>query len=159
MNKPLPNTAPRHKDVWSYTHAGLPVEINHHSKGEMVNDGKGIWCYYVFIPERLCKPGVFAQLWKEDKRIKYFPVSPERITHDYEDVLPDCKWHGGVTFYDKQGHTEGHRCVQVGCDFSHLWDHEQGGEFTLEEIVFEANRTAELVAVEVLKSETVEVAQ
>lgn len=144
------DTTPRHKDVWSYSHAGMCVEIVHHSVGELVNDGKGIWCYYIYVLEARCKPDVFATLWLEDKLIQYTPVSPVRITHDYESLLADCEWHGGATYYDKHGHSAGHRAIQIGCDFSHLWDAEQGFEYALDDIVQEANRTAELVAKEVL---------
>lgn len=75
MNKPQ-NTEPRHKDVWTYIHAGLAVEIVHHSKSELVNEGKGIWCYYVYVPEERCKPGVFEALWKEDKKVHWYPTGP-----------------------------------------------------------------------------------
>ncbi len=140
------NTKPRHKDIWTYQYSGLVVEITHHSAGELINDGKGVWCYYIYIHEGKCKPGVFANLWLEDKVSKWYESSPERVTHDYNDILPDCEWHGGITYYAKHGHSLGHRCVQAGCDFSHLWDHDQGYDYTLDDIVHEANRTARLVA-------------
>ena len=30
--------------------------------------------------------------------------------------------HGGITYYAKHGHTEGHRTVEVGCDYQHYGD-------------------------------------
>lgn len=139
----------RHKDIWTYGYKGLTVEIVQHSEGEMINNGKGIWCYYIHIPERVCSEGVFDKLWLKDKFIKFIPAIPVRVTHDYSHLLSDCKWHGGVTYYAKQGHSVGHRCVVLGCDFDHLRDHERYNYYNFEEIKFEADRTAELVYKEV----------
>lgn len=138
----------RHKDVWTTTHEKLTIEVCRHAVGELVNDGKGIWCYYVYIREDQCPIGFFDKLWLPDIIIRSWPTSPNRITHHYEHLFPSCEWHGGVTYYAKHGHVPGHRCVQIGCDFSHLWDSEKNFDYRLKDIIFEAQRTAALISKE-----------
>jgi len=138
-----------YKETWCLEHRGLSVEITHwgHTGENAFNEGQGVWNYYVYIPERLTKR--FNELWLEDKLVKYAECSPERVHHDYmqaEFADQRFEWHGGITYYDKHGHTPGHRCVQLGCDFNHLWDHERGYDYVMEEVAYEAVRTAKLLA-------------
>lgn len=45
-------------------HWGLERE---HESFEPLNDGKGVWNYYITIPERLF-PTAFPHLWLEDRK-------------------------------------------------------------------------------------------
>ena len=112
------------------------------SSFEPLNDGKGVWNYYITIPE-IIFPKAFPLLWIEDEKVKYTPASPERIVHDYsKSPIAQLDWHCGVTFYKKHGQTEGHRSVEFGCDYSHLYDSERGFNYTLDEVHSEALQTA-----------------
>jgi hypothetical protein len=47
-----------------------------------------------------------------------------------------------VTWYAKTGGHDGdRRGVEIGCDFSHLWDHEEGYRYDYADIEREAKRT------------------
>lgn len=120
-----PLNALRYKEEWSGTHQGVPFKINFWGKNTSMNDGHGVWNYYVFLREDFTPN--FESLWLEDTVYKWKPEAPGRITHDYYKIpASDVDWHGGVTYYSKHGHTDGYRCVELGCDYSHLWDAEAG---------------------------------
>jgi hypothetical protein len=78
----------------------------------------------LYIYEAKTPKEIFDQLWLEDQTYQITPESPERITHDYYEllILSFVDFHGGITYYAKRGHTEGHRCVIIGCDYNHLGD-------------------------------------
>lgn len=123
MNKDKPT-----KLTWQ-----LPREHNIHAEVTLHAIGKsytpnsaGIYCYYIYIHESVCAEGVFDKLWLEDKLYRFLPEMPERVIHNYFDLemLNEVEFHHGITYYDKRGHSVGHRCVVVGCDYNHLWDNE-----------------------------------
>lgn len=128
---------------WRAFHKNVTIKISH-TEDPYLNDGFGAWCYYIRIHERFC-PG-FEELWLPAKRVKYFEDSPERLSFEYGKTKVACEaeWHGGVTYYAKHGQETGHRTVEFGCDYSHLWDQERGFEnITLEEVQCDAIRTAD----------------
>lgn len=139
------------KELWtSWFENKLLIEVAHwgverENEFMAMNDGKGCWNYYVSIPERHF-PEKFESLWLEDKPVKYFETSPERITHDYMNhPIAGLEWHCGVTYYEKEGQVKGHRAVKFGCDFSHYWDSKRGFDYTLEEVIMEAMETAKQI--------------
>lgn len=137
------------KDTWQILYKDkLVIEVGHWGvdrelEFKPMNDGKGVWNYYISIPEWLCNEEQFNSIWLEDKLIKFAESSPERITHDYysNPISRMDSWHCGVTFYDKYGHSKGHRAVKFGCDYNHLYD--EGNEYTLEFVYADAKATAE----------------
>lgn len=112
---------------WNRRHRDIGIKISLHAIGrDYTPDNKGIWCYYIFIHESKVPVELFKRLWLEDERTKFTEVSPERITHDYyTDDISALDFHGGCTYYAKHGHTEGHRSVEIGCDYNHLYDQEE----------------------------------
>lgn len=123
-------------------HWGIERE---HETLKPLNDGKGVWNYYVSIPEQLF-PNAFSHLWLEDNLVKFIESSPWRVTHKYEDSpIYNLDWHCGCTYYAKHGHSVGHRVVEFGCDFSHLYDRERRYNYTLEEVHSEALHTAKQI--------------
>lgn len=136
---------PKQQLTWRGSHRGLPYKITHWGIGEH-NDGKGTWCYYVYIPEHLVKDH-FASLWLEPRLCKITPESHGFVTHHYYNTwIAELHWHGGVTFYDKHGELEGHRLVEFGCDFAHLWDAEMNYEFGLDYVAAECEVTLNQIA-------------
>ncbi len=100
------------------------------------------WNYYVYIPEYLTKPEVFAELWLEDKLSRWTESSPERVSHDYmSGKVGEIDMHGGITFYQKHGHSVGHRLVEIGCDYQHLMDQHQ--IYTKEDVLQDVIKTIE----------------
>jgi hypothetical protein len=133
-----------HAKRWTFMVDNINVEIILWGEGcEHHNEGRGIFNYYLYIPEKHFK-NVFEELWIEDKIYKITESSPERISHDYYNIeaIDYMDLHGGCTFYQKLGHTAGHRTIKVGCDYNHLWDMESLPEFYT--VVSDAKRSAEL---------------
>lgn len=79
----------------------------------------GSFCGYIYIYEKNCKD--FESLWLPDVFHSFSENGPKHVSHDYHS-LHDIDLHCGITFYTKHGHTVGHRCVQLGCDYQHYWD-------------------------------------
>lgn len=136
----------RKKTTWTEQYRGVTIEIAHWREEEMavVSHSKGVWNYYIYIYERNT-PG-FEILWLPDKLVKFTETSPEKVTHDYmnsEFPLAQVDWHGGITFYSKFGHSVGHRFVEGGCDYLHLWDEARNYDYSLEEVLQEAKQTAD----------------
>lgn len=97
------------------------------------------WSYYIYLDEG--KVQDFARLWLEDKVMKWKPEAKGRITHEYYvEPFNSIDLHGGITFYQKHGHTEGFRTVEIGCDYQHHWDRdrEAGYPATLKSVVADA---------------------
>lgn len=141
----------RHKDVWTCRYLNLTVEINHfQGNGDHPN-----WTYYVYIPERFTSR--FDEIWLDDKFERFSPESPEHVTHDYlRSILSNVEWHCGITYYAKHGQVKGHRVIQAGCDYDHLWDRENGYPISLAPVLNDAMQTVrELVALLNIKQESV----
>lgn len=132
--------------VWRGTHLGVPFKIvNWH-----MTSIEAAWNYYVYLHESKCKN--FESLWLEDRLVQFAPGCPIRVTHDYYGVpiFSEIELHGGITWYNKLGHSVGHRCVEVGCDYQQPWDMENGGT-NLDLVCQDVQRTCELVKELILK--------
>lgn len=98
----------------------------------------GAWNYYVYIQESACAD--FTAIWLKDKKVRFSEKAPFHITHDYyNSPVGDVEMHGGITYYAKHGHTEGHRCVEIGCDYQHLWD--DGKSYDEEDVLRDVEHT------------------
>lgn len=136
--------APRlwYKQEWCSTHLGVPFSIKFWGKEEGMNEGNGVWNYYVYLHEDFTPD--FEKLWLPDKVYKFKPEAKGHITHDYYEIgASDVDWHGGVTYYAKHGYTEGFRRVELGCDYSHLWDSEAGYPADLNWLLEDCKKTIE----------------
>lgn len=104
--------------VWRGEYKGVPFEINRRPKYK--EEGHD-WTFYVYFIERKCAD--FASIWLPDRIMQFSSESRGWVTHDYMDgPIASVEWHCGITFYEKHGHTEGHRAVKAGCDYQHHWD-------------------------------------
>lgn len=136
MNK----TEPTLKQTWTGTHLGFTYESIHRGVDQGMNEGKGVWNYYIYLYES--KTPDFDKLWLEPHLLKITPESTGFITYDYNELpIANIYWHGGVTYYSKHGEVPGYRTVQFGCDFNHLYDQEYGFDYTLEDVLQEVFRT------------------
>lgn len=127
--------------LWRGECHGFQIKIVHWGKDQGMNDGKGTWNYYVFLHENRLNEK-FDELWLEPKVDKFLGSGREWVNYDYNSLKPtDVHWHGGVTFYAKHGEVLGHRAIELGCDYSHLWDHEAGFPTTLEDVMFDVQKT------------------
>lgn len=132
MNK----TEPTLKQIWTGTHLGFTYEIIHWGVDQGMNEGKGVWNYYIYLYES--KTPDFDKLWLEPRHVE----SLSFITYDYNELpIANIYWHGGVTYYFKHGEVPGYRTVQFGCDFNHLYDHDCRLNYTLEDALQEVFHT------------------
>lgn len=108
--------------VWLGQHRGIGFKIVSWALAGTENHWpSGAWNFYLYLPENKCHN--FEALWLPDKIYRWKPEADGRIQHDYyESLVVKIDLHGGITYYDKHGHTEGFRCVEVGCDYQHLYD-------------------------------------
>jgi hypothetical protein len=95
--------------------------------------------YYVYLREGMVPN--FEEIWLPDELKRCAPTSPERVSHDYYECARLCgvEMHGGITYYAKHGHSVGHRCVEIGCDYNHLHDDEQ--HWSAQDLFFDACAT------------------
>lgn len=135
MNKPHIST------VWQGDHLGFHYKISHWGLENIhLNEGKGVWNYYVFLYESRIPD--FQSLWLEPELIKITPESTGYVTYKYYDLAPaQLSWHGGVTYYAKHGELVGYRSIELGCDYSHLWDHENDFATTLDDVLYDVEQT------------------
>jgi hypothetical protein len=119
---------------WRGKHRGITIEIAHWGLGQSWRP-EGVWNYYLIIHERKITPEVFASLWLEDQTLDGYGCGC--VSHDYYgSPLGAIEMHGGITFYEKNGHSVGHRYVKFGCDYNHSWDDHR--RYTLDQVSAEA---------------------
>lgn len=110
-----------------------------------MNNGHGCWNYYVYLHERALSN--FNDFWLEPE-VKEFSIGGTKyISYDYySSPLNNIDWHGGITFWE--GHNlliPGQRAIQIGCDYSHLFDQERGYDYELTDVLSDCLRTIEQI--------------
>lgn len=131
----------KEQKTWRGEHLGFQFKVVSWGIGDLINDGNGVWNYYVYIPELRLKEK-FESLWLTPKLIQTTPESAGFVSYDYyETEVAAIDWHGGVTYYQKYGELVGHRVVEFGCDYSHLFDHERSYAYTLAEVLCDLEET------------------
>ena len=133
---------PEPQNIWRGVYRDIQYKVAHHGKGLDYTPGRdGIWNYYVYLHED--RVNDFARIWLNDEIRKYKPDVKGYVSHDYYGcrAFDDIHFHGGITYYAKHGHTEGFRCVEIGCDYNHLWYQERGYGYDLETILFDVKET------------------
>lgn len=77
------------------------------------------WTAYIML-----RPGNFGEGYF-DNNLWLEPRDDFRGYSGYMDILDNVRFHGGITFYEKyKSASSPHRCIKVGCDYSHLGDPE-----------------------------------
>lgn len=130
---------PEHQDCWRGSHLDWQYKIILHSKGQHhAAGGQGTWCYYIYIAEHRIGTPAFEKLWLDPEVSSKWKF----VTYNYFNTpVSNLDWHGGVTFYAKHGEVVGHRCVEFGYDYNHLYDGET--KWTLELVLANLERTIE----------------
>lgn len=132
-------TPPKPQHVWRGIYLGFVYKICHWGDSEL-NEGRGVWNYYIFFYEP--KIVDFEKLWLPPKLIKITLKSSGFVSYDYYNTsVANVDWHGGVTYYAKHGELPGYRGVEFGCDYSHLRDHECDFDYTLEDVLQDVAHT------------------
>lgn len=137
------------KHTYTGEHLGLCFEIAHwgvkRGKFLPLNNGKGCWNYYVYLHER--KLTNFSDFWLNPTIKEFSAGGTKYLYYDYDSSpLSSIDWHGGVTFWE--GHNlliPGQRTIQIGCDYSHLFDAERGYDYELSDVLSDCLRTIEQI--------------
>lgn len=112
-------------------------------RGEFLamNDGRCCWNYYVYLHELALSN--FNDFWLEPEVKEFSVVGTKYVSYDYySSPLSHVDWHGGVTFWE--GHNlliPGQRAIEIGCDYSHIFDQERGYDYELAEVLSDCLRT------------------
>jgi hypothetical protein len=123
-------------EIWRGMQDDLQYEISHHSLES--NNGKGVWCYYVYVPADALSPEDFERLWLKPTGSHSWGPSYD----EYSLPIANCEWHGGITYYEKtQLADSDRRSIKIGCDFNHYFDHEDGLPYSVDRVAFEARAT------------------
>lgn len=145
MKHPYPKIR-THGSTTQVVYREIPIEIKNWRHGESGTDyfktefPSGSWNYYVTIRESRCVD--FSKLWLPDE-LKTFFGGRQYVSHDYLAQLPNIEMHGGITYYEKHGHTAGFRAITIGCDYGHLHDVRQ--EYRYEDVLADAVRTVDSI--------------
>lgn len=126
----------RVKTVWSGEHRHVRFEVVHWGVSEGRPDGA--WNYYLQVDAR--------QVPRDKLPLFNLPPRPQHwgcgVGYDYmsQGVFAKLGWHGGITYYAKEGGLDAFPTVFVaGCDYAHTWD--EGEKFNVERVAFDARRT------------------
>lgn len=128
---------------------GLEYEVQFWGEGSM-NEGNGMWNYYVTIPKDQLRPEDWERVWLPVAQMHHRSSGREWPSYDeYNSILQAGDFHGGITFYEKgQTPDTEHQWIKVGCDYGHAWDRDRGYGYSVEEVQRDALRTCrELAAV------------
>ncbi len=131
----------RHKDIWTGQHRGICFEIarweldapSPPTSVYLDSLNRVIWNYYLILPLAMV-PAEHQHLFNLPG--KPSPYSRYRIDYDYmsSGVLCGLPWHGGITYYEKDGGNGGAPIyIKAGCDYNHSWD--QGREYDVDRVL------------------------
>lgn len=136
----------RETQMWNSTSPeGLDYEIRFWGKGSM-NEGSGMWNYYVYIHEAQLRPEDWERVWLPVARVHDWGGGTPSYD-EYNSVLSEGEFHGGITFYEKRAAVDrAWRSVKVGCDYGHIWDLERGYDYRLGDVQHDALTTCRLLA-------------
>lgn len=106
------------KRQWNGTYRDVYYEIQNF---DLRGHGDG-WTFYLYIAIDQMPDDVAKRFWLRGKKDKSFN---DRVFYDYyaEPLISDLEWHGGCTWYSKEGGFDGSKkIVRIGCDYQQSWD-------------------------------------
>lgn len=128
---------------------GVNYVIRFWGEGYM-NDGRGMWNYYLHLLEKQFTPEQWARVWLEPREVAQWGGGTP-IYDAYDSVLESHgDFHGGVTLYHKHCVVDrpNSNWVEVGCDYGHSWDRDYGYHYDVASVQRDALRTCKLLAAE-----------
>ena len=111
----------RHKDVWTFQYRDITVEISRFRLDGLEGDR---WTYYLWLSLDKIPTKDQKGLWPRYKKTGSHGARTFNVNNTW---LADLTWHHGMTWYSKHlsSYAKGSgKMIQVGCDYSHLWDEE-----------------------------------
>lgn len=132
--------------TWNQEYRGIGIQVKFWGKPNKftphsINDGHGMWNYYIIIKELQC-PEFFDDLF-------WFPLSsystPDRPCYNYcTDATNAMNLHGGITFYKRHNSRDySNRAAEFGCDYGHSWDMNLVHYYTKETVWDDAKRSVD----------------
>lgn len=131
---------------WLCEHRGVRYRLNWHGKSEY--NERGTWCYYLIVSSEEFTPEDWKRLRLKEERYEY--TGGWRQGWGYEDwsefeLEPHCGWTWGKLekYLGRDGKEQ--EVVEVGCDYSHLWDRENNYPDTRSSAESDAKRSIDLL--------------
>jgi len=145
--KPEYNELLKGHTTWTERYNDVIINLSFHgyippSERYGISDyGRGTWCYYLILDERMFSKEDWKKLCFKPKKTEY------GLNYDYH-RFPDVDFHCGITFYEvkKQydhGTDKDYKIVKAGCDYNHLCDQEQGYSDTYESVLYDAKHSVD----------------
>lgn len=130
-----------HAEYWRGKHRGIAFKIHRHNASNWPGIGdRNAWAYYVY----LCPLNFSPSDWEKvcPKAEVYEMGGVKRTTLDTSHF--DCgDFHGGITWADMKSdpNTPDQVTLEIGCDYSHLFDKERMYLYDIEGILREVKST------------------
>lgn len=130
--------------VWRDDYRSIQYKIKFWGCGSM-NEGKGMWNYYLLLKEQQFSVEEFAALWLPGNTHTRRSGLPFK-THDYyTEPFTELDFHGGITSYAQHENSPGFRCVEAGCDYGHAWDRDAGYQFDFKSVKQDVQHSIDLL--------------
>lgn len=134
----------RKQTKWHGVHRGVHYEVVHWGESYM-NNGAGVWNYYILIPEPQLPPEDWEKVWLDPMDWVGSSSGTETPIYDAPNsILGHGDFHGGITFYEKEQVMDSRpsqRLIRVGCDYNHITDSELGYPYSLSDVASDAQNT------------------
>lgn len=128
--------------TWKREYKGVSYTLSHHGISDY--SPQGTWCFYIFINSNMFVNHADFNLFNREPEIKEISPGSFWETYDYWNV-PDYGFHGGITWYSKEGFVDRdgkqQTSIKIGCDYAHLYDMECNYYHGLDDV----NRDVELL--------------
>jgi hypothetical protein len=134
----------RKQTKWMDEYRGVTYEVTYWGE-DVMNDGAGMWNYYIVIPEPQLSSEDWQKVWLDP--VRFMDRSSgykEPIYDEHNSILKHGDFHGGITFYQKLQDVDTdppRRSIKVGCDYGHLFDKEYGYPYDMEWVARDARIT------------------
>jgi len=110
------------------------IRFKIHNQGKSAVGMGDSWTYYVYLLLDLIPDKKLGKsLWVKSSKIR----KSNYIIWNYDNI--DVYLHGGITFYAKHIYPPNKKVIEIGCDYSHLWDVER--IYCLDDIIADAHKT------------------
>ncbi len=128
-----------HAESWNGTHRGIKFRIHRHNAGGYGEPNRNAWAYYIYV----CPLNFSPEDWQRVAP-KFHMSAFGGNRAFYEAPAFDCgDFHSGITWCDVKCSpaTPDQITVEIGCDYSHLWDGEAGYPYDVEYLLRDVKNT------------------